>query len=46
MKKKSTQSAFVNMRVLIGLVVVLPGVFLALLGFGAFSNALARAEGT
>jgi ligand-binding sensor domain-containing protein len=47
MKKKSTsQSAFVNMRVLIGLFVVLAGVFLALLGFGAFSNALARAEGT
>src|SRR6266576_6503661 len=57
MKKKSTsQSAFFNLRVLIGLFVVLAGVFLALfatanpsiggLGFGAFSNALARAEGT
>jgi hypothetical protein len=48
MKKKSTsQSAparrgrgeggFFNLRVLIGLLVVLAGVFLALLGFGAFS---------
>src|SRR5947199_7476655 len=38
MKKKSTsQSAFFNLRVLIGLFVVLAGVFLALVGFGAFS---------
>src|SRR5437660_9526354 len=38
MKKKSaSQSAFFNLRVLIGLFVVLAGVFLALLGFGAFS---------
>jgi hypothetical protein len=38
MKKKSTsQSAFFNLRVLIGLSMVLAGVFLALLGFGAFS---------
>ena len=38
MKKKSTsQSAFFSLRVLIGLFVVLAGVFLALLGFGAFS---------
>ena len=38
MKKKSTsKSAFFNLRVLIGLFVVLAGVFLALLGFGAFS---------
>jgi hypothetical protein len=38
MKKKSiSQSGFFNLRVLIGLVVVLAGVFLALLGFGAFS---------
>ena len=43
MKKKSTsQSAFFNLRVLIGLVVFLAGVFLALLGFGAFSNASAQ----
>src|SRR5207249_12039753 len=38
MKKKSTsQSAFFNLRVLIGLFVVLAGVFLALAGFRAFS---------
>ena len=38
MKKKSTsQSAFFNLRLLIGLFTVLAGVFLALLGFGAFS---------
>src|SRR5229473_7868993 len=38
MKKKSaSQSAFFNLRVLIGLFTVLAGVFLALAGFGAFS---------
>src|SRR6266699_6622114 len=38
MKKKSAlQSAFLNLRVLIGLFVVLAGVFLALAGFGTFS---------
>src|SRR6266849_9045506 len=37
MKKKSSQSAFFNLRVLIGLFIVLAGVFLALAGFGAFS---------
>src|SRR5713101_6213961 len=38
MKKKSaSQSAFFNLRVLIGLFIVLAGVFLALVGFGAFS---------
>src|SRR4029453_10217615 len=38
MKKKSTShSAFFNLRVLIGLFTVLAGVFLALLGIGAFS---------
>src|SRR5438874_4060603 len=36
-KKKSSQSAFFNLRVLIGLFIVLAGVFLALLGFAAFS---------
>jgi hypothetical protein len=55
MKKKSTsQSAFFNLRVLIGLFVVLAGVFLALLGFGTFSkasaqtnaNSAAQAQGT
>ena len=35
MKKKSaSQSAFFNLRVLIGLFTILAGVFLALLGFG------------
>ena len=39
MKKKSTsQSAFFNLRVLIGLFIVLAGVFLALIGFGTFSG--------
>src|SRR5438105_1074475 len=39
MKKKSaSQSAFFNLRVLIGLFLVLAGVFLALLGFGTFSG--------
>src|SRR6266853_5609958 len=43
MKKKSaSQSAFFNLRVLIGLFTVLAGVFLALAGFGTFS-ALAQA---
>ena len=38
MKKKSaSQSAFFNLRLLTGLFLVLTGVFLALLGFGAFS---------
>jgi hypothetical protein len=40
MKKKSaSQSAFFNLRVLIGLFTVLAGVFLALVGFGAFPAA-------
>jgi len=39
MKQKSTsQSAFFNLRVLIGLFVVLTGVFLAVIGFGTFSG--------
>jgi hypothetical protein len=43
MKKKDvTQSAFLNVRVLVGLFVVLAGIFLALLGLGGFSNALAQ----
>src|SRR5207302_799585 len=42
MKKKSTsQSAFFNLRVLIGLFIGLAGVSLALLGFGTFSSARA-----
>src|SRR5437667_10035674 len=40
MKKKSTsESAFFNLRVLIGMFVLLAGVFLALAGFGVFSAA-------
>jgi len=45
MKKKSTsKSAFFNFRVLIGLFVVLTGVFLALLSFGFFSSAKAQSR--
>jgi len=45
MKKKSTsQSAFFNLRVLLGLVLALGGVCIALLGIGAFSNASAQAN--
>ena len=45
MKKKSaSQSAFFNLRVLIGLFFIMAGVFLALLGFGTFSNASAQAQ--
>jgi hypothetical protein len=47
MKKKSTsQSAFFNLRVLIGLFVFLAGVFLALLSFGFFSSAKAQSPKT
>jgi hypothetical protein len=43
MKKKSaSQSAFFNLRVLMGLFIALTGVFLALVGLGAFSNLLAQ----
>ena len=43
MKKKSaSQSAFFNLRVLVGLLVVMAGVFLALLGFGVFSATAAN----
>jgi hypothetical protein len=45
MKRKSTsQSAFLNLRVLLASVFCLAGVFMALLGFGAFSNASAQAN--
>src|SRR6266545_2734908 len=45
MKKKSTaQSAFFDLRVLIGLFVFLAGIFLALLSSGAFSNASAQVK--
>jgi len=47
MKKKTTsQSAFFNFRVLLGLVLAVAGVSIALLGFGAFSNASAQANAT
>ena len=47
MKKKSaSQSAFFNLRVLIGLFVFLTGVFLALFGMGAFSSAFAQGKAT
>ena len=47
MKRKSaSQSAFFNLRVLIGLLLFLAGVFLALLGFGTFSNASAQSNGS
>ena len=38
------EGGFFNLRVLIGLLVVLAGVLLALLGFGTFSNASAQAN--
>ena len=37
-KKSNSQSAFFNLRVLIGLFIVLAGVFLALIGLGTFSG--------
>ena len=47
MKKKSTsQSAFFHLRVLLGLVPALAGVFLALLAFAAFLDAFAQTKGT
>ena len=47
MKKNSaSQSAFFNPRVLIGFIFCLAGVFLALLGFDAFSNVFDQAKGT
>ncbi len=47
MKKKSTsKSAFFNLRVLFASVLCLGGVFVALLGMGAFSNLFAQTKGT
>src|SRR6516225_9771174 len=47
MKKKSTsKSAFFNLRVLVASVLCLIGVFVALLGIGAFSNLFAQTKGT
>ena len=46
MKKKSTsKSAFFNLRVLLASVLCLFGVFVALLGSGAFSNLFAQTKG-
>src|SRR6266576_1877654 len=45
-KKSSSQSAFFNLRILIGMFVVLAGAFLALLGVGTFSNASAQENAT
>jgi hypothetical protein len=47
MKNKSTsQSAFLNLRVFLGLVLALAAVSIALVGLGAFSNASAQANAT
>src|SRR6266536_6260126 len=47
MKKKSTsKSAFFNLRVLIASMLCLLGVFVALVGSGAFSNLFAQTKGT
>src|SRR5262249_5645862 len=43
MDKRTAQSAFLNLRVLIGLLIAVTGVVLALLGIGTFS-ALAQAQ--
>jgi hypothetical protein len=45
-KKSSSQSAFFNVRVLIGLFIFMAGAFLALLSFGTFSSVFAQANGT
>ena len=46
MKKKSTsQSAFFNLRVLIGSVLCLTGIFVAMLGMGGFSSVFAQRRG-
>ena len=42
--KSASQSAFFNLRLLVGFALCLAGVFLALLAFGIFSGAPARAE--
>jgi Kelch motif protein/VCBS repeat protein len=47
MKKRSnSHSAFLNLRVLFGLFVMLAGVFLALVSFGTFSSVLAQTNRT
>src|SRR6266513_5797360 len=45
MKKKSpSQSAFLNVRTLMGLIIFLSGICLALAGLGTFSNALGQSK--
>src|SRR6266404_6065719 len=43
-KKSASESAFFNLRILIGLIVALAGILLALVGFGTFSNASAQSN--
>ena len=43
-RRRLCEGGFFTLRVLIGLVIVLAGVLLALIGFGAFSNASAQAN--
>ena len=43
-RRRTGEGGFFNLRVLIGLLVVLAGVLLALLGLGTFSNASAQAN--
>ena len=45
MKKSTLQTAFTNLRILVGIFVFLAGVFLALTGFGMFSHASVRTNG-
>ena len=45
-KKTNSQSAFFNLRVLVGVVIFLSGVCLALAGLGTFSNASPQSKQT
>ena len=45
-RRRLGEGGFFNFRVLLGLVLALAGVCIALLGFGAFSNASAQANAT
>ena len=45
-KKTNSQSAFLNLRVLVGVVIFLSGVCLALAGLGTFSNASPQSKQT
>src|SRR6266545_774393 len=44
MKNKSASTALFNFRVLVGLITLISAVLLALIGFGAFSNAFGQPE--